>query len=223
MPARSRCVEWLFDLSLTDRYWKMFSIVIQLGAILSLALFFRTRIGGLLATFPRGERGDRGAVTHPLTLILVAFTATAVPALLLAKTIGHHLESLRIMGGALLVGGVVMWIDELGAHADVGAVRDLPHRAGHARARRGEAMGQLNERAFRRGISVGTPRTATQAPWPHVRGVIACWLPARQTGSPGVPSRAGTRFASRRRHGAPAASSCRAGTDRAPGCPSRCA
>jgi undecaprenyl-diphosphatase len=35
---------------------------------------------------------------------------TAVPAFLLVKIIGKHLESLVIMGSALLVGGIVMWI-----------------------------------------------------------------------------------------------------------------
>jgi undecaprenyl-diphosphatase len=108
--AHLRLAEWLFDLRLSDGYWKTYAIVIQLGAVLSLPLYFRTRIAGLLSTFPRGERRDRTAVTHPLTLILVAFTVTAVPAFLLAKTIGQHLESLYIMGSSLLLGGVVMWI-----------------------------------------------------------------------------------------------------------------
>ena len=35
---------------------------------------------------------------------------TAIPALLLTKVIGKHLESLYIMGASLLVGGVIMWI-----------------------------------------------------------------------------------------------------------------
>ena len=35
---------------------------------------------------------------------------TAVPALLLKKVIGANLESLRVMGWALLIGGVVMWV-----------------------------------------------------------------------------------------------------------------
>jgi undecaprenyl-diphosphatase len=40
----------------------------------------------------------------------VAFVVTAVPAFLLTKVIGKHLESLYIMGTSLLVGGIVMWI-----------------------------------------------------------------------------------------------------------------
>jgi undecaprenyl-diphosphatase len=40
----------------------------------------------------------------------VAFVVTAVPAFLLTKVIGKHLESLTIMGASLLIGGVAMWV-----------------------------------------------------------------------------------------------------------------
>jgi undecaprenyl-diphosphatase len=84
--------------------------VIQLGAILALPIFFRQRIAKFLSTFPRGERGDRTVLTHPLSLTMIAFVCTAGPAFLLTKIIGKHLEDLRIMGAALLIGGIVMWI-----------------------------------------------------------------------------------------------------------------
>jgi len=108
--AHLRISEALLHISLSDGYWKMYTIVIQLGAILCLPVYFRERIAKLISTFPRGERGDRTALTHPLGLTLVAFTVTAIPAFLLTKVIGKHLESLTIMGSALLVGGIVMWI-----------------------------------------------------------------------------------------------------------------
>ena len=38
-------------------------------------------------TFPQGEHGDRTALTHPLSLIVVAFVVTAIPAFLLTKII----------------------------------------------------------------------------------------------------------------------------------------
>jgi undecaprenyl-diphosphatase len=94
---------------LEDGYWKMYSIVIQLGAILCLPIYFRSRIIKFLKTFPNGERGDRTALTHPLTLVITAFVVTAIPAFLLTKVIGKNLESLKVMGAALLTGGVVMW------------------------------------------------------------------------------------------------------------------
>jgi undecaprenyl-diphosphatase len=84
--------------------------VIQLGAILCLPIYFRSRIAKFLSTFPRGERGDRTILTHPLSLVMVAFVVTAIPSLLLVKLIGKHLEDLRIIGIALVVGGIVMWI-----------------------------------------------------------------------------------------------------------------
>jgi undecaprenyl-diphosphatase len=88
----------------------MYSIVIQLGAILCLPIYFWSRILRFFASFPRGERGDRTALTHPLTLVMIAFVCTAGPAFLLTKVIGKHLESMIIIGCSLLIGGVVMWI-----------------------------------------------------------------------------------------------------------------
>jgi undecaprenyl-diphosphatase len=107
--AHLRIVEALLGISLTDPYWKTFSIVIQLGAILCLPIYFRARLAGFLRTFPRGARGGRTVADHPLSLTLIAFVATAVPAFLLTKVIGKHLESLFVMAGSLIVGGVVMW------------------------------------------------------------------------------------------------------------------
>jgi undecaprenyl-diphosphatase len=108
--AHLRITEKLFHLPLDDPFWKMYSIVIQLGAILCLPIYFRARIGRFLSTFPRGERNDRTWLTHPLTLVMIAFVCTAVPSLLLTKLIGKHLESLTVMGVSLLVGGIVMWV-----------------------------------------------------------------------------------------------------------------
>jgi undecaprenyl-diphosphatase len=117
--AHLRIAESLLHISLSDGYWKMYTIVIQLGAILCLTIYFRLRIAKFLSTFPRGENGDRNALTHPLGLTGVAFVVTAIPAFLLTKVIGKHLESLHIMGASLLVGGIVMWIvDAINAPAE---------------------------------------------------------------------------------------------------------
>lgn len=108
--AHLRISEALLHVSLTSGYWKMYSIVIQIGAILTLPVYFRERIARFLSTFPKGERGDRTVFTHPLSLTGVAFVVTAIPAFLLTKVIGKHLEDLSIMGASLLIGGIVMWI-----------------------------------------------------------------------------------------------------------------
>jgi undecaprenyl-diphosphatase len=104
---------------LSDPYWKMYTIVIQLGAVLCLPVFFWDRIVRFLSSFPRGERGDRTALTHPLGLTAIAFVVTALPAFLLTKVIGQNLENLYVMGAALLLGGIVMWaVDARNAAAE---------------------------------------------------------------------------------------------------------
>lgn len=114
--AHLRVAEALLHIDLGDGYWKMYTIVIQLGAILCLPIYFRHRIAKFLSTFPRGEHGDRSALTHPLGLTIVAFVVTAGPAFLLTKVIGKHLESLFIIGNSLFIGGIVMWlVDRLNA------------------------------------------------------------------------------------------------------------
>ena len=117
--AHLRLSEALLHISLSDGYWKMYSIVIQLGAILCLPVYFWSRITKFLSTFPRGENGNRTALTHPLSLTIVAFVVTAIPAFLLTKIIGKHLENVVIMGWSLLIGGIVMWIvDAMRAKAE---------------------------------------------------------------------------------------------------------
>ena len=117
--AHLRIAESLLHIPLDSGYWKMYTIVIQLGAILCLPIYFRSRIAKFLSTFPGGERGDRTLLTHPLSLVAIAFVVTAVPSLLLSKIIGKHLESLEIMGASLVIGGVVMWVvDAMNAKAE---------------------------------------------------------------------------------------------------------
>lgn len=108
--AHLRLSEALLHVDLASGYWKMYSIVIQLGAIACLPVYFWNRILAFLSTFPKGERGDRTALTHPLGLTTIAFVITAIPSYLLTKTIGKHLESLTIIGCSLLIGSVLMWV-----------------------------------------------------------------------------------------------------------------
>jgi len=108
--AHLRICEALLHVDLHDGFWKMYTIVIQLGAILALPVYFRERIVKFVRTFPKGERGDRTIVTHPLSLTLIAFVVTAVPAWALTKQIGKNLENLWVMALALLIGGIIMWV-----------------------------------------------------------------------------------------------------------------
>ena len=91
-------------------YWEMYTIVIQVGAILALCLLFTERIVGFIRTFPRGDSGDRTWLTHPISLTFIAFACTSAPALLLHKWSEKNLGSLNAMAIALVVGGIVMWV-----------------------------------------------------------------------------------------------------------------
>jgi undecaprenyl-diphosphatase len=129
--AHLRISEALLHISLSDGYWKMYTIVIQLGAILCLPIYFRSRIAGFIGY----ARGNTPLFLTPFKLLgcliraifwskpvqftTIAFVVTALPAFLLTKIIGKHLESLTIMGTALLVGGIVMWvIDAMNAKSE---------------------------------------------------------------------------------------------------------
>ena len=108
--AHLRIAEALMHIPLDDAYWKMYTIVIQLGAILALCLLFMGRIVEFLRTFPSGENGDRNIFNHPISLTFIAFCFTAGPALILTKLVSKNLENLNTMSLALLIGGIVMWI-----------------------------------------------------------------------------------------------------------------
>jgi undecaprenyl-diphosphatase len=105
-----RITEALMKIPLDDAYWKMYTIVIQVGAILALLLLFLSRIVDFARTFPTGEDGKRNWLNHPISLTLIAFAFTSVPALLLHKWSEKNLGSLKGMALALLIGGIVMWI-----------------------------------------------------------------------------------------------------------------
>lgn len=106
----------------SDPFWKMFAIVIQLGAILSVIVYFRARLTSFVGTFLAdfaSRRSTEGVTSgiginsrdwyrQPLCLVLISFVVTAVPCLLVDKLIGENLERLDIIAWALIIGGVVM-------------------------------------------------------------------------------------------------------------------
>jgi undecaprenyl-diphosphatase len=107
--AHLRITEALMHIPLDDAYWKMYTIVIQAGAILALLLLYLSRIVEFVRTFPRGESGDRNIFTHPISMTFFAFVCTSIPALLLKKWSDRNLASITVMALALLIGGVAMW------------------------------------------------------------------------------------------------------------------
>ena len=123
--AHLRIAEALMKIDLNDAYWKMYTIVIQLGAIFALTLLFLGRIVEFLRTFPRGENGDRTWLNHPISLTLIAFAFTSVPSLLLHKWSDKHLGSITAMALALLIGGIVMWVIDYWAERRDADVTDI--------------------------------------------------------------------------------------------------
>ncbi len=123
--AHLRITEALLHVPLADPYWKMYTVVIQLGAILALLLLFLTRVVDLLRTWPIGERGNKNKWNHPLSLIAIAFVVTAIPAFLLHKLVDKHLESLTIIAWALLLGGILMWIVDIWSTANDPRTRSI--------------------------------------------------------------------------------------------------
>lgn len=104
--AHLRISQALLGVSLQDEFWKLFAIFIQLGAILSVVLLYRKKLLGFVRGFPEYLR--KFSFSHPISLILLAFFCTAIPAFLCKKIIGANLENLNVIATALLVGGLVM-------------------------------------------------------------------------------------------------------------------
>ena len=108
--AHLRIAEAAMHIPLDDAFWKMYTIVIQAGAILALILLYLGRIVAFVKSFPRGESGDKTWKDHPISLTLIAFVCTSVIALPLHKITEKHLQSIAVMAWTLLIGGIVMWV-----------------------------------------------------------------------------------------------------------------
>ena len=106
----------LLGLELDNPFWKMFAVVIQLGAILSVVVYFWPRLVEFLGSFLTALRGPNDGTAvwwrHPLALVLCSFVVTAIPCFLMDKFIGENLESPLMIGLAMVIGGIAMvWID----------------------------------------------------------------------------------------------------------------
>jgi undecaprenyl-diphosphatase len=163
--AHLRLSEAFLGVDLSSGYWKMYSIVIQLGAILCLPIYFRQRIGEFVATFPQGRDGKHTIWNHPLSLTAVAFVFTAVPAFLLTKVIGKNLESVHVMAASLVVGGLIMWIVDV----MYGPPRPLPARSVGAAGTSTRVLGYKTEEVEQ--------MTLGQAIWIGICQIFSAVLP----------------------------------------------
>lgn len=98
----------ILGIDLTSPFWKMFTVVIQLGAILAVLVYFRERIRQFLHSFPWRNGSFQSRISHPLSLVVLSFIVTAIPCFLMDKWIAERLESPRWIAWALIVGGVAM-------------------------------------------------------------------------------------------------------------------
>jgi len=103
--------------------WALFNVLIQLGAILAVVvLYWRTfwHAGlGVLKLEPQGLRFARN--------VIVAFIPSAILGLILKDQIDVLLESPRVVGWTLLLGGVaILAIERVVAPGDDVPVADLP-------------------------------------------------------------------------------------------------
>lgn len=96
----------LLGVDLTSPFWKMFTVVIQLGAILAVLVYFRERIRDFIRSFSSSPKGTRWR--HPLSLVLLSFVVTAIPCFLMDQFIADQLESSTAIAWALILGGIAM-------------------------------------------------------------------------------------------------------------------
>ena len=96
---------------LDDAYWKMYTIVIQAGAILALLLLFLERIVELPPDVSRRARAATalGTITRFRSRSLPS-SALRYPHWCCKKWSDKNLGSLTVIAIALLLGGIIMWI-----------------------------------------------------------------------------------------------------------------
>ncbi len=105
--------------------WKLFNIVIQLGAILAIVVLYWRTFAAVVAGLARGDRLSVRFVRN----ILLAFLPAAVIGFALHKQIEQLLAHAEVVAVALIVGGVaILLIERLANKATVHGVAELPAR-----------------------------------------------------------------------------------------------
>ena len=103
------CQRWMgVDLEQPGSFWKMFTVVIQFGAILSVLVSFRKRIVELIARAITGGPAGR----RPVYLIAVGTVPVLVIGFLLKDAIDKYMGSPWVIVWAIGLGGVLMIVAE---------------------------------------------------------------------------------------------------------------
>jgi undecaprenyl-diphosphatase len=99
-----------------DAFWKMFTVVIQLGAILAVVVFYAKRLRGLVLDFISPKADDKKPRVprwrHPLVLVLAAVVPAGLIGVMAKKQIDALMEHALPIGLALLIGGILIEIIE---------------------------------------------------------------------------------------------------------------
>lgn len=114
--AHLRISQLLLGQDLESGYWKMFSVVIQLGAILAVVVYFWKRLWHFLGSTRLRGLSMQERCRQPLVMVMVAFVVTAIPCFVIDKFISEGLENIPMIGLAMIVGGIVMWIVDRRCH-----------------------------------------------------------------------------------------------------------
>jgi len=103
--------------------WALFNVVIQLGAILAIAVLYWRTVWTVASGVLRGEAGAIRFVRN----ILVAFVPAAVVGLALHKKIEALLGDAEVVAVALVVGGLaILAVERLARPGDIKGVADVP-------------------------------------------------------------------------------------------------
>jgi undecaprenyl-diphosphatase len=105
--------EHLLEVDVKQGFWKMFTVVIQLGAILAVVVYYRRRLAQLIGDF--FAKKSRYAVPrwrHPLILILAAVVPAGLVGVLAKRHIDDLMEKAMPIGFAFLIGGVLIELIE---------------------------------------------------------------------------------------------------------------
>ena len=97
------CEKWM-NINLDEPFWKMFTVFIQIGAILAVIVYFRHKIVQLLSGSVSGNTISQRVVM----MVIVATIPVLVVGYLFHKEVEKYMEKPVPIALALLIGGVIM-------------------------------------------------------------------------------------------------------------------
>lgn len=107
----------LIHLNVTDAFWKLFEVVIQLGSILAVVVLYFTRLNPFAPSKDLQQKKDTWALWFK---VIVAVIPSAVIGLLLDDWFDAHFYNAVVVAIALIVYGVIfLFIEKRGAQARI--------------------------------------------------------------------------------------------------------